>query len=767
MLNGAQGDDRVAIDNKLKVANDFTQIVDGRPLTDPEFGFDGLAVTYKGDADAAAAREFLKGVTSDPSTVPTQDGVKEVVAEKIADPTDAPVETGKTFTLTTAADNFTGTSGNDIFNGLIDGTTAALSTLSAADKIAGGQGVDTLFVTTTNGAVANVLNGADISGIEVVSVRNTNAAGTAATVVNAAGLTAVNAVRGSGDVTVTAGLAQGASFGIDGTTGGAMNMTYANAATSAALNVTNGATAGAVTINGAGLTSATITSISGANTLGGVALAATTTAVTVDAQSNITTGNITGLAAGSSITVKGAGTANIGTLLATNVTKVDASANTGGVTATLNNVATLNVVGGSGNDVLTTDAVLVAGASVDAGAGTADRLVVAESTHLTAATAQYYKGFEQVQAADGTSVDVSLLAANNAINIVRIADGDDTDGTAVTNLTAAQAANVQIISANGTGAITIGVKDASVAGQIDTVKAALTTTTTAGVANNIDLTDLTLAGVEKLELTGNGTAAATTGAVTLTTSNATALDSIIIKNAGTNNIVIDAGQTATNLLVDASGSTGNTTIDASAYNTTTGAQLLGGSGHDVLLAVTARSDKLVGGAGNDVIAGTAIGDFTAGTATALGTVTGSIDQATASDILTGGEGRDVFAIGRVDAIANISSITDLNLGGNAAATGVDAIYFDLATTSGATPVTVVALSDAQKATVSGAADLAAAVEAALQVASGVNNVVQFTYGTDTYLAVNGADAGFAVDHDALVKITGVSGTLDASDIVII
>lgn len=709
MINSLGAIDQLSMDNKVQAANTYT-------------------TTAGANYDLAAAKAAIGASSSN--------------------------NPGQTSTLTTGADNIAGSTGDDLVNGMIDGTTPALSTLSAADTIRGGAGTDTLLVTTVNGAVANVLNGADVSGIEILSVRNTNATGgSVATVVDAAGLTAVNAVRGSGDVTVTAGLAQNAAFGIDGTTGGVMTVNYAAAATSAKVNVTNGATAGAVTVNGAGLTSATITSTAGANTLGGVALANTVTAVTVDAQSNVTTGNITGVAANSTITVKGAGSANIGTLLATNVTVVDASANTGGVTATLNNVTDLKVTGGSGNDVFTTGAVLAGAGLVDAGAGTADRLVIANTAHLTAATAPLYKGFEQVQAADGTTVDVSLLAANNSINSVRIADG--AGATAVTNLTAAQAAAVSILS-TGAGAITIGVKDASVGGQIDTVKAALTTTNAAGVAQNIDLTGLVLTGVEKLELTGNGTVAANTGTVTLTTAAATSLDSIVLNNAGVNSITIAAGHQATNLVVDASGSTGNTTIDASLYNTTTGVTLKGGAGNDVLEG-SVRSDSISGGAGNDIVSGTNV--------TVLAGAVTAVVASTAADVLTGGAGNDTFAIGMVDALANITSITDLNLGTNAVAGRVDTVVFDQQFAGAATIVT---LNTAQQAAVTGAADLGAAVVAALATAGAAGNVVQFTYGTDSYLLVNG-DGNGTLDFaaDAIVKITGVVGTLDANDISLI
>lgn len=638
--------------------------------------------------------------------------------------------------------------------------------MGAADKIVGGAGIDTLNVTVNTGISAT--NGADISGVEVLNVRNIQAAGAAAVEVVAStvpGLTAVVSDRSTGALTVT-DLAAGATLGLKGnsnTITGAVTGTYLAAATAATLTLDSGVVAATpvVTINGAGLTSATITSTGAANSLATNGIAFTggsaVRAVTVDAQTNVSTGTITGLAAASTITVKGAGTANIGTL--TNVTTLDASANLGGVTASLGAATTLVATGGAGNDVFTTGAVLATGANVNAGAGTADRLVISDSTHLTAAAGALYKGFEQVQVANGVSADVSLLAANNTINTVIIADG--AGNTGVSGLTAAQAANVQITSTGGgASGITIDVTGASTAGQIDTVKAALTTSNAAGVAQDIDLTGLALAGVEKLELTANGTTAANSGAVTLTTTGASSLDSIILKSAGLNSITVTSA--GSNLSVDASGSTGNTTINAAGYLSTTGASLKGGAGHDVLIG-SAQSDSIVGGAGNDVLAtGAATVTVASATATTAATVL-TIGASIASDVLTGGAGNDSFAIGKIDALAHVSSITDLNLGTNVVAGAVDSLWFSTATLG--TAATIVTLTAAQQTAVTGAGSLAAAVDLVLTTASGVNNVAQFTYGTDTYIVANGdANATYDVAADNLIKITGVTGVLDASDI---
>ncbi len=556
------------------------------------------------------------------------------------------------------------------------------------------------------------------------------------------GLQEVNLDRGTANLTVT-NLAKDASVGLIGNgvaTLGALTATYGAAATTANFTVQGGTgatAAGAVIINGtAALTSATITGSNGVNALTSVAFGgAAVKAVTVDAQSNLTTGNITGLAASTAITVKGAGTANIGTLLATNVVSVDASANTGGVTATLNNVTGIKFVGGSGNDVVTTGAVLAGTASVDAGAGTADRLIVADSTHITAAVGKFYKGFEQLQVQDGVTVNVEHLAAGNTIDTILI-NQSSTTATGVTNLSAAQAANVAILAAGGTNPITIGVKDATVTGQIDTVKVALTTTTAAGTANNLDLTGLTLTGVEKLVLDGNGTTAATTGTVTLTTANATALDSIIINNAGTNSITIAAGQTATNLIVDASGSAGATTIDASAYATGTGAQLLGGSDADVLTG-SVNNDIIKGGAGNDTITGGA-----------------GIDN------LSGGAGANTFVFAAGDSAANGATydiITDWTAGtGNKidfGATNLAAVTHATAPVAGTASINANGLATFAGTDTTLAQQLTAVVTAVGTDAAGTS--VVWANGGDSYLFITDGTAGVGA-NDVLIQLTGVS-----------
>lgn len=668
----------------------------------------------------------------------------------------------RAITLTTGADNIVGTSGNDTINGYIDSAVNAPQTFTAADVIDGGAGNDTLNVVVSGTAAA--LPAASIKNIETINVR-------AAVALNSSdlstvpGLTAFNSDRSTAAITVT-NLAKGGQFGVIGD-GAAQSIAplafgYAAAADVATLNISGGvkgttATNGpAIILSGTGVTSTVInTTGTAANVTG--AITALGTSVTVNAASNLT-GTLTAAAA-TKLTATGTAVVDFSSAaLANNIVTVDASAMTaGGLKVAAGNSTAFKFTGGAGNDQVTTGAILATGL-VDAGAGTGDKLIVGTAAHIDATSGKLYKNFEVLQA-NGVAVDADQLATNNTFTGV-VLNGNN---SSITNVSSTAAGNVTIAS-GATGA-TLGVKGATTAGQIDTVKAALTTTTAAGALQNIDITGLTLTGVEKLELTGNGTVATTTGIVTFTTANATSLDSIKFANAANGNtITVAAGHTATNLVIDASASTGGTTIDATLNATTTGVNAKGGSSFDVIKGASGLSDIITGGAGNDVLA-TGVSTVTAGTASAIGSATAAT-ASTAGDIFTGGDGRDMFVLGTNSALTTMSSITDLNLGGATAALGVDGITLDLATAGAAT---IVVLTDTQKANIAAAASLADAFNVAAAVDTTVNAVVQFTYGTDTYLFVNGVAGGttYSATNDVAIKITGVTGTLDASDITIV
>ena len=460
---------------------------------------------------------------------------------------------------------------------------------------------------------------------------------------NFVGETEVNADRSSAAVVVQ-NLGTGAAAGIIGAgTGGngALNFGYATATDAAVLNVKNGVgntAQPAVTITSAP-TAVTINSTGAANSLGVVQLsnAATVNSLTINADTALSTGGFTNLAAtGATVTVKGAAsgvaspnaaaapaTVVLGNLQAgVNLTSIDASGLTaGGVQVALNAASTnLQFKGGQGNDNVTTNGGtnLLATASIDAGAGTADRLVIAATADIqnpaavtSKARGDLYKGFEQVQVQSGQALDVTLLSTSNTIDTIRINDGVDA-GTSVTNLSATQAANVTIMNGarSDAGAITIGLTGAGTAGQIDTVKATVLTTTAAGAASNSNLTGIVLTGVENLELTGsNGAVAANVGFINVDTAAATSLSSIKLNNknsvdtnAGNDNVItVNGAHTATNLTIDATGS-GDTQINAANYapagSATAGVKIVAGAGNDQVTG-SARADDITLGAGSD------------------------------------------------------------------------------------------------------------------------------------------------------------------------
>ena len=575
----------------------------------------------------------------------------------------------RAITLTTGLDNVAGTSGNDTISGAVNINATGTSTVnsfSAADVINGGDGVDTLnvIIENSNGAPL-AFPGAAISNVEVFNVRNVEVAGNGLTInaANFAGETEVNADRSTNAVTIN-NLGTGAAAGIIGNGSGgngALTFNYATASAAATLNVRDGAgvtAQPAVTINSAP-TAVTINSTGAANSLGAVALGGAATSLTIDAATALSTGSFTGLAAtGATITVKGAAsgvsspnavpaaaTVTLGNIQGgVNLTSIDASGLTaGGVQVGMNAASTnLQFKGGAGNDNVTTNGVtaLLSTASIDAGAGTADRLVVANTNDivvagdaLSKARGDLYKGFEQVQVQNGVSINLDLLATNNTIDAVRINDG--VGATGVTNLSATGAQNVTVLATDVLGSadsqITIGVKGATTTGQIDTVKVAAQTTIAAQASNDINLNNVVLSGVENLEITGsNGALAANVGAVTLTTQSAIDLGSIKLNNANTSDATVAFGAAAgvsfirtagvadnvitvdqvnnahraINLTIDATGS-GDTQVNASAYNTATGAHITTGAGNDLLLG-SRNADVLVAGAGNDVLQGDVI-----------------------------------------------------------------------------------------------------------------------------------------------------------------
>lgn len=390
------------------------------------------------------------------------------------------------------------------------------------------------------------------------------------------------------------------------------------------LNLKGGVNAGVVTSTNTTLDNWTTATL---NSTGGTATATTNANVltsldiaggdrlqtlTINANSSVTTGTILGwdtttaAANKGKIVVNGTAAANIGALAAA-VESVNASGNSGGVTLTASTQTDFQFVGGAGDERVTTNGVLTAAGSVNAGTGTGDRLIVGTAGDITLASGARYSGFEQLQVANGIIVDMDHLVGTNSIDTIRL-----TTGGVVNNMTAAQAANVTVTA--GGNSPTLTVKGGTTLGQVDTVK--ITANDGLAPVGTIGLGTPVLTGVEKLELvaTDNITIAALTGAVSL--------DSIKISGAGTVGITSGASLGNTNQHIDGSTATGALTINVA--GATAAVKVTGGTADDTL-TTSANADTVNGKGGLDKIT------ITAGASTVQSEVIAAAD----ADLITG------------------------------------------------------------------------------------------------------------------------------------
>lgn len=140
----------------------------------------------------------------------------------------------------------------------------------------------------------------------------------------------------------------------------------------------------------------------------------------------------------------------------------------------------------------------------------------------------------------------------------------------------------------------------------------------------------------------------------------------------------------------------------------------------------------------------------------------------AADILTGGDGNDMFWMLSGSSVlgGTMDTINNLNLGGGSSATGVDRIVLSASvfTAFGATDL----LNAGTALNITGptlAAGLQGLFNAGGALNGSANDVGLFTYGADTYLIASNSVAGYDAG-DVVIKVTGVTGSLDLSDIVV-
>lgn len=421
---------------------------------------------------------------------------------------------------------------------------------------------------------------------------------------------------------------------------------------------------------------------------------------------------------------------------------------------------------GAGNDVVTYGGPAGTGGSIDAGDGTADTIVMTAAQAVTASTDAVFnskvKGFEVLSLATaGGAATIDLLGINaaNYVKTAGAATALETINSFANNGTFEQTA-----SANG-GSYVLGVTGALFNAD-DTFNIKFTSTSTVAAGS------ITVQGIETLNIIQPDASTASTGSTAVT-------NTVTLVDAAAKSIVVTGNNGLT--ITNDAGNTAITKFDAS------GVVPNGAADTTTLLAVTFVSNNatttaavsITGGSGADTLTGNAAVDtINGGAGTAVDTITGGAGQ----DVLTGGGGADVFRYNlRADAVGaagvNVDKITDfvagtdkinLTQGGGA---GVLLLGVTIATAS--TPaVATMAAPVADATTVNSISDVYTALAAYTGITASAANssatvaqVYTFANGTaaGTYVVINDSTAGFQAANDIVINLTGLTGTLSASD----
>ncbi len=784
ILNGATGDDAVAINNKAQVANSFTQQVDGRALNDVSFGTgSSFNATYQGDADATAARDILKNVTSSPATVLNQSQVTEEIKTKIADATDPIMGQtgGQTFTLTIGEDRFTGGAGNDTFNALAveqQGATGSKATLENFDILNGGEGTDTLNATLTDAGAAPVLQSIEVvnarfagaqtlnltsaTGVQSINVQTSTLAGTVDGVGAAANLAVKNQLVGA---TFDKSTAATLNLGVD-TVGvaTAANVVVDLAATVAAkattLNITANNAFAKVDSTNADIASTVTIAATGTNRLNLVDLGASAKSVTITGAGSV---DLLGDAVE-------AGTALTGALATFN-----ASASTGAVRADIQSTVLATVTTGTGNDWIKMDTAgkVIAGTTVNLGAGTdtlltgallgsfakvdggegTDTINITDGSTLDAANAKLINNFEVLDVSGGQKdYDVSL----NSFATVQIDEAvNGVLAGAVKFINAADSFTLNVASKAKDGDFATGFGTTVTGKDYAGTTALGTAETFTLVANmrdgnkddkadgNINANTITVAGVEQLVVEAGvstldgGTKAQSAALYTVTAKFvATEAETITIKGAGSVNL---AGATTIGVVtkVDATASTGNVTINLSTHAKSVA--YFGSQGIDTLNTGT-KGDNIYTGKGADIVTLTTAGvrdTFVLKAAT--DSQIGDNDKS-GKITLTGDEAKG--------GVQMIDTITGFTAGGTAASDRLDVTNF--------------AFSGAQRGVVDvntkvlGATDLTSIADLFEAPAGDRGLAFSNLGGADLYVFVDAnKDGNFTAADDAVIKLVGL------------
>jgi len=543
-------------------------------------------VAAKVIADAAAAKVI--------ADVAAAKVTADAAAAKVISDAAAAAVAPQKFALTIGVDNgadFTGKGGSDIYTATT--TSTGLQTLTAGDVLSGGDGADTLQITTT--AISSVGTGVITTSIETISATAT--VGTLT--VDASTMAGVTNVTNSGSTAavIVTGLA----------TIPVVNITATNVdttVTETAVAVAGATDAMTINLNGAGTTANVNINVDGIEILNvaanGTASGGTSSTVSLVDTAAVTTLNVTGTA-GAKLAVNLSGATATVTGI---VTSADGSDD---VAITADATDKLSVNMGPGNDKVRISNI-AATHTIDGGAGT-DTLI--STAAITVVTGANISGFEAVSVG---AVSVALPVATNTLSAVTFTG----TGGSVTGL-ATGGVITQVAGGTNT-VVNTGWTGAADALTVNFGTATSTTLTAQSLTATLALEEVT---INNLQLSTD-VSTRTVGAT------GDALKTINVVSNGSAPVII-AGGGAALTKVNAAGVTGAVTISTNVA--TAGAALTGGAGNDVITGGVG-ADTIVGGEGNDTITGNQ-----------------------GADNLTGGAGVDTFSFALNSAVTGTAQIS--------------------------------------------------------------------------------------------------------------
>lgn len=677
--------------------------------------------------------------------------------------------------------------GSDLFLATRAGSSSASNTLTSEDDLDGGPGFDTLQIDAT-ASDANLLGGARLKNIEAISVRslpkNTSGALDLSAV---SGVASVGAELCEGTLMFDA-LPVGTAISIVGNSvlnNGLVNFRYSVPSSDVTL-VLSGGTKGLglsnLALGVAATLKATINSRKAPNEIGLLSFDENTVGdlqnlmvnAEVDLKATLDTTDYP--VNGADLTVIGSGKVDLGSggIFKT----IYASANTGGLTMTLN-AKTAVFQGTTAGDVITTALLgAVPAGAIDAGPGMDTLVIENAATVANPVQRAAYKGFEILVNASGSPVAVDNFPG---LQLLQAAGS----GGGFTGMTSGLASNI-LVSTNQSGASGVKFSLTNATGTGDVLGLTMGVGTGASPAANVSVGPLDVTGFETLILKSNPGPDASVIQKTSQVASliAPTLQSLFLNGPAVEILSVGSGAAAgkggaqgavsTPLAIDASALTGDgsgagskgfklvgTLVPGSAVSgsdwidtfdldfkaaTTQSQRISGGQGGDTIkvaidgAVITSGSVVIDGGSGKDTI--TIIGNNTSNpdaSANAVIRIREGESGLTAPDEVNGAtasvEGKHAF---RLDFDGTASAHADVSAGSVTGHTSEQLKYTVIDGLLKFEGSSATALKFEQKATI------------AQTVITTADRAVAFVDGTDSYVFHNGATA------DSLVKLVGLS-----------